>query len=110
MAFVYLQDEHCINTPEEIKEVDSDSYFMLKDNTDKRYHFECQSILDTVVLFLRYTRNTTNTMHIYVETSRGRVLQEVRVMKLKNLRKGYICCFRSTSWYMLASDKRLMLL
>ena len=38
----------------------------------------------SAVLFLRHTRNTPDTMHIYVETSQGRVLQEVRVMKLKH--------------------------
>ena len=113
---VHLQDEHYIDTPEEIKEVDSDSYFMLKDDPKKRYHFECQSTPDSTmlfrmyqydsriafwdntlegdkltvryprsaVLFLRHTRNTPDVMHIYLETSQGRVLQEVRVMKLKN--------------------------
>ena len=113
---VHLQDEHYINTPEEIKELDTDSYFMIKDKPEKRYHFECQSTPDSTmllrmyqydsqvafwdntleadkltvryplsaVLFLRHTRNTPDTMHIYVETSQGRVLHEVRVMKLKN--------------------------
>ena len=113
---IHLQDEHYINTPEEIKELDTDSYFMIKDKPEKRYHFECQSTPDSTmllrmyqydsqvafwdktleadkltvryplsaVLFLRHTRNTPDTMHIYVETSQGRVLQEVRVMKLKN--------------------------
>ena len=113
---VHLQDEHYIDTPEEIKEMDSDSYFMLKDDPKKRYHFECQSTPDSTmlfrmyqydsriafwdntlegdkltvryprsaVLFLRHTRNTPDVMHIYLETSQGRVLQEVRVMKLKN--------------------------
>ena len=38
----------------------------------------------SAVLFLRHTRNTPDIMHIYVETSQGRVLQEVRVVKLKN--------------------------
>ena len=38
----------------------------------------------SAVLFLRHTRNTPDVMHIYLETSQGRVLQEVRVMKLKN--------------------------
>ena len=113
---IHLQDEHYINTPEEIKELDTDSYFMIKDKPEKRYHFECQSTPDSTmllrmyqydsrvafwdktlevdkltvryplsaVLFLRHTRNTPDAMHIYVETSQGRVLQEVRVMKLKN--------------------------
>ncbi|MBR2037866.1 MAG: hypothetical protein IKA09_09105 [Lachnospiraceae bacterium] len=38
----------------------------------------------SAVLFLRHTRNTPDVMQIYVETSQGCVLQEVRVMKLKN--------------------------
>jgi len=113
---VHLQDEHYIDTPEEIKEIDTDNYFMLKDNPEKRYHFECQSTPDSTmllrmyqydsqiafwdntleddkltvryprsaVLFLRHTRNTPDVMKIYLETSQGHVLQEVRVMKLKN--------------------------
>ena len=138
---VHLQDEHYINTPEEIKELDTDSYFMIKGKPEKRYHFECQSTPDSTmllrmyqydsqvafgdntleagkltvryplsaVLFLRHTRNTPDTMHIYVETSQGRVLQEVRVMKLKNYALGEIFekrLFLLIPFYILVHENR----
>ena len=66
----------------------------------------------SAVLFLRHTRNTPDNMHIYVETSQGRVLQEVRVMKLKNYTLDEIFekrLFLLIPFYILVHENRLQM-